>query len=160
MAQIPPAPATRNPPAGLASSWVPPVIRAMSRANVWLFQRSRGRLGATWLHGTRVCLLTTRGRKSGQERTVPVLYMQDGQRLVVVASKGGRKEHPLWYLNLSADPAVRVQIGAETRDYVARTASDEERKALWPSLSAMYPDYDNYQSWSPRVIPVVILEPK
>jgi deazaflavin-dependent oxidoreductase (nitroreductase family) len=150
--------AQRSMPAAFAFVMKSPMVRAMQRANTWLYRRSNGRLGGS-MRGAPICLLTTRGAKSGQLRTVPLLYLADAERVILVASKGGVAEHPLWYRNLTADPAVQVQIGGQVRELRARTASEEERAAYWPRLVAMYADYANYQSWTDRTIPVVILEP-
>ena len=137
-----------------------PLIRAMSAANTWVYRLSGGRIGGRFLRGAPVLLLTTVGRKSGQPRTAPLLYLEDGEDLVVVASKGGMSKHPVWYLNLAADPDVKVQIGSQKRRMRARRASDEEKAKLWPRLVAMYRDYDNYQARTDRNIPVVILSPR
>jgi deazaflavin-dependent oxidoreductase (nitroreductase family) len=134
--------------------------KLMSRLNVWLWRVSGGRLGATFLYGAPVMLLTTTGRKTGQPRTTPLLYLRDGANLVVVASKGGSARHPAWYGNLLAEPAVEVEIGAERGRMRARAADPEERRRLWPRLAAMYPPYDGYQARTAREIPVVILEPR
>ena len=136
------------------------VIRAMSALNVWAYRASGGRIGGRFLRGAPVCLLTTRGRKTGEPRVAPLLYLADGERVVIVASKGGMSKHPLWYLNLLANPDCEVQIGATKRAMRARTASPEEKAALWPRLVAMYRDYDDYQARTDRDIPVVILEPR
>ena len=152
-------------PAGLDHPIVPKILRAMSRANVWLYQRTGGRIGGTWRigsalrRGVPVLLLTTTGRKSGEPRTTPLLFMEDGGRYVVVASQGGLPKHPLWYTNLRADPKVRVQVGPRTMPMRAREASPEERAALWPRLVALYADFATYQAWTERTIPVVLLEP-
>ncbi len=135
------------------------VIKYMSRANAWLYRKSGGRIGGKFFEGTDVCLLTTKGRKSGQPRTVPLLYLRDGERVVVVASKGGSDKHPLWYLNVEADPAVTVQIGGDVQSMTARTAEPDEKAAIWPQLVEYYSGYQDYQDVSPRDIPVVILEP-
>lgn len=136
------------------------VIRAMSVLNVWLYRASGGRIGGRFLRGAPICLLTTRGRKTGAARVAPLLYLADGENVVIVASKGGMAEHPLWYRNLVADPDCEVEIGATRRAMRARTASAEEKAALWPRLVAMYPDYDDYQARTDRDIPVVVLEPR
>lgn len=104
-------------------------------------------------------LLTTRGRSTGREHTVPLLYLSDGDRLVVIASYGGRDHHPEWYLNLVAEPSVAVQIDGEHRSYRARTTSEGERDSWWPRVVAAYSDYAVYQSRTDRQIPVVVLEP-
>lgn len=147
-------------PDGLDSPIVPRIMRWMSHANTWVYQKSGGKLGGRFLRGAPVCLLTTIGRKSGEPRTTPLLYLRDGDSVVVVASQGGMPKHPLWYLNLQATPECEVQIREETLKLKARTASPEERTTLWPRLLEMYSDFEDYQSWTDRVIPVVILEPR
>jgi deazaflavin-dependent oxidoreductase (nitroreductase family) len=135
-------------------------IRVMSALNVWAYRASGGRIGGRFLRGAPVCLLRTRGRKSGEPRVAPLLYLADGERVVVVASKGGMAQHPLWYRNLVEHPDCEVEIGATRRAMRARTAGPEEKAALWPRLVAMYRDYDDYQARTDRDIPVVILEPR
>ena len=135
------------------------VIRAMSALNVWAFRWSKGRIGGRFLRGAPVLLLTSIGRKSGQPRTTPLLYLRDGERLVVVASKAGFSTHPLWYGNVAANPRVEVELTGERRVMLARRASDAEKQALWPKLVAMYRDFDDYKARTDREIPVVILSP-
>jgi len=153
-------------PPGLDHPLVPKVMRLFSQANVWVYRKTGGRLGGKWRvgsafpHGVPVLLLTTVGRKSGARRTTPLLYIEDGERVILVASQGGMPKHPLWYLNLSAEPEVEVQIGKAIRAMRARDATPQERQAYWPRLVAMYPDFASYQSWTERVIPVVVLEPR
>jgi deazaflavin-dependent oxidoreductase (nitroreductase family) len=137
-----------------------PLIRAMSAANTWIYRLSGGRLGAKWLRGAPICLLTTTGRKSGQPRTTPLLYLRRGEDVVLVASQGGMSKHPVWYLNLEKHPDVEVQIGPETRSMRARRADPEEKAALWPELTAMYRDYDDYQARTDRDIPVIVCSPR
>ncbi len=105
-------------------------------------------------------LLTTIGRRSGEPRIPPLIYLEDGDNVGTVASKGGTARHPLWYRNLQANPDVEVQIGADKRELRARTASAEEKDRLWSRLTTIYPDYDDYQARTDRDIPVVILEPR
>jgi deazaflavin-dependent oxidoreductase (nitroreductase family) len=131
----------------------------MSRANVWAYRLSGGRLGGRFWGGAPVLLLTTVGRRSGAPRTAPLLYLPDGENLVVVASKGGMSHHPLWYKNLEANPRVEVEVGSERRTMVSRRATAAEKAALWPRLVAMYPEYESYQVRTERDIPVVILSP-
>ena len=109
------------------------------------------------MRGAPVLLLTTTGRKSGKARTQPLLYLTDGDALVVVASFGGSREHPAWFLNLEANPDVEVQVGPEARRTRARVATQEERARLWPRLVQMYRPYESYQRRTEREIPVVIL---
>ena len=134
--------------------------KPMSKLNIWVFRASGGRVGNRFLRGAPVLLLNTVGRKSGQPRTAPLIYMEDGANLVLVASKGGSRRHPLWYRNLEASPEAEVQVGSELRKVRARTASAQEKDALWPGLLRVYRDYDSYQARTRRDIPVVILEPR
>ncbi len=134
-------------------------IKLMSHANTWLFRASSGRFGARWVGGAPIMLLTTTGRKTGKPRTAPLLYLEDGDNVVIVASKGGMSHHPLWFGNLEADPSVEVEIGTRKRRMKARRASDAEKVDLWPRLTAMYKDFDDYQARTERNIPVVILSP-
>jgi deazaflavin-dependent oxidoreductase (nitroreductase family) len=137
-----------------------PLIKLMSRLNTWAYRATGGRVGGKFRSGAPVMLLTTIGRKSGRRLTIPLLYLRDEGRILTVASKGGMDHHPLWYRNLVANPAVDVQIGAETNAMQAHTASDAEKSALWPKLVAMYPDYETYQARTARNIPVVVLTPR
>jgi|SRR5215472_14166689 len=137
-----------------------PLIKLMSRVNTWAYRASGGRIGGRFWSGAPVMLLTTTGRKTGRQFTVPLLYIRYGERVVTVASKGGMDHHPLWYRNLVANPAVDVQIGAQIDRMQARTASDAEKAELWPKLVAMYPDYAAYQARTARNIPVVVLTPR
>jgi deazaflavin-dependent oxidoreductase (nitroreductase family) len=137
-----------------------PVMRAMSRANVWVYRLSGGRVGGRWLRGAPVCLLTSIGRRSGEPRTTPLLYLEDGERLLLVASQGGMPMHPVWYRNLEAQPECEIQIASAVRKMRARRASDAEKRSYWPRLTSMYRDFDDYQARTERDIPVVILEPR
>ncbi|MBS1106653.1 MAG: nitroreductase family deazaflavin-dependent oxidoreductase [Deltaproteobacteria bacterium] len=94
-----------------------------------------------------------------ERKLPPWTPSQEGERVVLVASKGGMSKHPVWYLNLVANPRCSVEIGREKRAMRARTANAEEKAALWPRLVAMYRDYDDYQSRTDREIPVVVLDP-
>jgi deazaflavin-dependent oxidoreductase (nitroreductase family) len=134
------------------------VVNAFTNANVTLYRRSGGRLGNT-LKGAPILLLDHVGRKSGLARTAPLLYMRDGEDIVIVASRGGSDAMPAWWLNLQANPTTTVQVGSERRRVVAREASAEEKAELWPRLVEMYGDYEVYQRRTKREIPVVILSP-
>lgn len=155
-----------NRPRNLDAPLVTTVIKYMSRAQTWIYRRTGGRVGGRWRIGAGfrkpvpTLLLEHRGRKSGKLFTVPLLYLVDGPDLVVVASQGGLPSHPQWYFNLLAHPSTRVQIGAEHRSVRARVASPEEKNRLWPLLVALYADFDTYQSWTEREIPVLILQPE
>lgn len=148
-----------NPPRALNSTGTGVAIKWMSRLNTWAYKVSGGRLGGTFLQGAPVALLTTIGRKSGEPRVSPLLFLRDGDRVVLVASQGGRANNPMWYLNLKANPKVSVQIKKEVLELTARDATEAERAQYWPQLVSMYSSFDDYQSWTDRVIPVVICDP-
>lgn len=121
------------------------------------YLESGGRDGHIW-EGVTTLLLTTTGRRSGEARTTPLIYGRDGDRYVVVASRGGAPAHPAWYENLAARPDVTIQVMADRFKARARTASAAERPALWKTMAAIWPAYDDYQAKTSRTIPVVILE--
>jgi F420H(2)-dependent quinone reductase len=145
-------------PRNLNSPWADSFLKWMSRANTWIYRRSNGRLGGT-IQKAPVALLTTTGRKTGEPRVSPLIYVRDGDRVVLVASRAGSDKHPLWYLNLKADPKVSVQIRNEVLRLRARDATADERAKYWPKLAAVYPTLDDYKTWTDRVIPVVICDP-
>lgn len=132
-------------------------VRRGSQFHRWIYQASRGRLGRRLVEND-MLLLTTVGRRSGLEHTVPLLFLRDDSDLVVFASFGGRDRHPEWYLNLLAEPSVGVQFFADRFQARARTAGQNERSKWWPRAVAAYPDYATYQRRTARQIPVVILE--
>jgi len=104
-------------------------------------------------------LLTTKGRRSGKARSLPLIYGTIGDSYVVIASKGGMPDHPAWFLNLEAQPDCELQVGAKSISARARTAEGEERKRLWDRMAAIYPPYLDYQKATERTIPVVVLDP-
>ncbi len=104
-------------------------------------------------------LLATTGRRSGEPRTVPLIYTKTGGGYVVIASRGGSPQHPDWYFNLAADSSVRIRVATEVYDAKARTAGPDEREALWRQMSEVYPPYNDYQARADRQIPVVVIEP-
>lgn len=121
------------------------------------YRETGGEVGHIW-NGVPTLLLTTTGRRSGEQRTTPLIYGQDGNRYVVVASKGGAPRHPAWYLNLSAKPDVELQVAAERFRARARTAAANERERLWKLMAGIWPAYDDYQAKTEREIPLVVLE--
>ncbi|MCO5312020.1 MAG: nitroreductase family deazaflavin-dependent oxidoreductase [Microthrixaceae bacterium] len=131
------------------------VIKRMSKLTTALYRRTNGRIGGRFLRGAPVCLLTTIGRVSGEARTTPLLYLADGDDIVLVASKGGFPGNPNWYLNLKADPEVTIQIGSVAGDYTAAQVSPQDKAELWPRLVAMYQDFETYQARTDRDIPVI-----
>jgi len=105
-------------------------------------------------------LLTTTGRKSGKPRPLPLIYGASGDSYIVIASKGGMPSHPIWYLNLEANPACELQVASKQLSARARVAEGEEREKLWKQMAEIYPPYDDYQkNAGQRVIPVVVLDP-
>ena len=106
-------------------------------------------------------LLTTKGRKSGEQKMLPLIYKKVGDAYVIIASKGGAPTHPAWYLNLRAEPACEIKVGTLGLAVTARDAAGDERHALWDQLAEVYPPYNAYQQTAgDRVIPVVVLEPR
>ncbi len=135
------------------------ILKLVSRLHVALYRVSGGRIGGRFRNTAPVLLLTTTGRKSGKQRTTPLLYVEEAGRYVVIASVGGAPRHPAWYLNLRDNPAAEIQIGSRTVAVTAGTAPTEERERLWPLATQMYPQYDDYQAKTTREIPVVVLTP-
>jgi len=122
------------------------------------YQATDGEEGHEW-RGTQTLLLTTTGRRSGEPRTTPLIYAPAGENAyTVIASKGGSDTPPAWYLNLSEDPEVEVQIMGDSFRAHARTAGPDEKPAMWETMVAEWPDYDAYQGNTTREIPVVVLE--
>jgi deazaflavin-dependent oxidoreductase (nitroreductase family) len=121
------------------------------------YLETNGEDGHLW-RGATTLALTTLGRRSGKPRRTMLIYGQDGDRYVVVASKGGAEEHPLWYENLAAHSEVEVQVLADRFRARAHTASAEEKPRLWKLMTGIWPDYDQYQKKTSRDIPVVVLE--
>jgi deazaflavin-dependent oxidoreductase (nitroreductase family) len=121
------------------------------------YQATNGADGHIW-NGVPTLLLTTTGRRSKQPITLPLIYGVDGDRYVIVASRGGAPDHPGWYKNLAAQPAVKLQVAADKFAARASTAKGAERTRLWQAMTKIWPAYDEYQSKTAREIPVVVLE--
>ena len=126
--------------------------------HIQTYVESDGKKGHRW-RGLPTLLLTTRGRKSGKLRRTALIYGQDGNRYLLVASNGGAPDHPLWYLNLVEDPEVELQVGMDKYAARARTATAKEKPPLWQMMSNIFPQYIKYQAKTGRDIPVVIVEP-
>jgi proline iminopeptidase len=122
------------------------------------YRETGGEVGQIWREGSTVLLLTTTGRRSGEPRTTPLIYAEDGDRYLIVASKGGAPEHPGWYRNLTKTQNVELQVGNEVFPARARTVSGEERERLWRKANEVWPHYDEYARKTDREIPVVVLE--
>jgi F420H(2)-dependent quinone reductase len=138
------------------SAWA---LKAYGKLNVPLYRASKGRLFGQ-IAGTPVLLLTTVGRRSGQPRTVPVVYLADGDRMIVIGSNAGHKTAPAWSLNLEANPAAEVEIGGDRRTVQARIAEGEERAELWRKMNAQYSGFDDYSARTTRKIHLFVLDPR
>jgi deazaflavin-dependent oxidoreductase (nitroreductase family) len=159
--------ATTERPKGLDSPSTARIIKWMAVVNTALFKATNGHLGSTFRVGAGfrkpvpVLLLDHRGRMSGKTFTTPLLMLRDGERYVVVASQGGLPGNPQWYYNLLATPDTTISVkGRRDIPVHAVEASPEERAALWPRLVDLYADFDKYQAWTDRTIPVVVLQPR
>jgi deazaflavin-dependent oxidoreductase (nitroreductase family) len=135
------------------------MITLASKLHVALYRASGGRLGGHFRKTAPVLLLTTTGRKTGKQRTTPLLYVEEPGHYVVVASVGGAPTHPAWYLNVRDKPEATIELGSRRLAVRAATASPEERTRLWALATQMYPGYADYQAKTSREIPVVILTP-
>lgn len=139
--------------------YIKPDLSLLGAEHVKRYRETGGEVGHIW-NGATALLLTTTGRKSGEPRTQPLIYGADGERFIVVASKGGAPQHPAWYLNLQNNPVVEIQVKDKVMKARARTASDTERDALWDLMTAVWPNYEQYAQRTTRKIPIVILEPE
>jgi proline iminopeptidase len=127
-------------------------------AHVRRYRETGGKVGHIWREGSTILLLTTTGRTTGEKRTTPLIYAEDGPRYVIVASKGGAPDDPGWYKNLAKTPEVELQVKDEVFQARARTAQGEERARLWRKANEVWPSYDDYAKKTKREIPVVVLE--
>jgi len=137
-----------------------PVLNRLMQGHAAVYRASGGRIGHRLPGLPPILLLDHVGAKSGRRRTTPLVYVRDGQDIVIVASKGGHPRHPGWFHNVRANPDTTVQIGAETRVVHARVANPNERARLWPRVVEAYSGYREYQERTEREIPLVILEPR
>ncbi|UGS38080.1 nitroreductase family deazaflavin-dependent oxidoreductase [Capillimicrobium parvum] len=135
------------------------VFGVMTKLNTAAFRATRGKVGGRFGKAD-ILLLHHVGAKSGKSRVAPLIYLPDGDDLVLVASKGGSDRHPGWFHNLRANPDTEVELRGERRRVHARVATDEERERYWPRLVAIYKPYDDYQGYTQRRIPLVVLEPR
>ena len=137
-----------------------PVIHRMFAVHTAVYRLTGGRIGHTLPGLPPMLLLDHVGAKSGKGRTTPLLYMNDGEAHVIVASKGGHPRHPAWFHNLRANPDTTIQVGARKLQVTARVATQAERKRLWPKVVRVYRGYEDYQRATERKIPLVMLEPR
>ena len=132
-------------------------ITLIGEEHIRRYRETDGEVGYLW-NGATACLLTTKGRKSGEARTIAIIFTQVGNRIAIIASKGGAPAHPAWYLNAQADPHVTIQIKGEVFEGIARTADDAERAELWAEAIRQWSNYDVYQSRTERKIPILVVE--
>ena len=137
-------------------SW--PVLRRLMGLHTVAYRATRGLIGHRVPGGPPMLLLDHVGAKSGNKRTSPLVYTEDGDDIVLVASKGGNPKNPAWFYNLKANPETTVQVGSEKRPVRARVATDEERGRLWPKVVETYSGYEGYRKRTDRKIPLVVLE--
>ena len=137
-----------------------PVLSRLMKGHAAVYRATRGVVGHRFPGAPPMLLLDYVGARSARKRTTPLVYVRDGENVVVVASKGGHPKHPAWFHNLRANPDATVQIGAERLPVHARVATPAERERLWPEAVRIYGPYRSYQERTEREIPLVILEPR
>ena len=143
---------------GTEPGYQAPDVTLLGPEHIKRYRETDGEVGYLW-NGVPTLLLTTTGRRSGDARTSALIFGRDGDDYLVVASMGGAPSHPAWYLNLSAEPTVEIQVKGDHIPVTARTASDDEKPRLWKIVSEVWPNYDVYQTRTDRAIPVVVLSP-
>ena len=146
------------PPLVTKTAWR--AFNELTRVHVIAYRLTGGLVGSRFPLGPKMLLLDHVGAKSGKKRTTPLLYVRDGNDLVIVASKGGAPRHPSWFHNLRANPDTTVQVGSRRAPVTARVATAAERKRLWPEVVGAYRGYAAYQMRAEREIPLVVLEPR
>jgi deazaflavin-dependent oxidoreductase (nitroreductase family) len=137
-----------------------PGSAAPTKFHAWVIRRSGGRVGTRFFGGSRLLVLRTTGRKSGQPRESPMIFVRDGERLVVCASNGASRRPPAWWLNLQAAPEAEAFAGGKWNRVRGRRASAEEADRLWPVLRETYEGFDHYLAVTEREMPIVVLEPR
>jgi deazaflavin-dependent oxidoreductase (nitroreductase family) len=139
-------------------SW--PLLQRATGAHTTIYRLSNGLIGHRFFRAPPMLLLDHVGARSGVKRTSPLVYGRDGEKLVLIASKGGYPKNPAWLHNLRANPETRVQVGSQIRNVRAHVAKGSERARLWRLMVGVYPGYDSYQKRADREIPVVVLVPR
>jgi deazaflavin-dependent oxidoreductase (nitroreductase family) len=130
----------------------------LGEEHVRVYRETNGERGYIW-NGVPILLFTSKGRKSGEARTIPIIFTAHNDGWIIIASRGGSPTHPKWFLNIEQDPHVKVQVKAEHYDAIARSAPSPEREELWEKACKTWPNYNIYQSRTSRQIPVVVIEP-
>jgi F420H(2)-dependent quinone reductase len=134
-------------------------FQVVTRLNVWAYRRTGGRVGGSF-DGAPACILHHRGARTGQARETPLVYLGDGDRVILIASMGGMPKNPAWYHNLRANPDVEIERDGRREAMTAREAEGDERAELWRKVLAIWPGYDDYQARTDRRIPVMVCEPR
>jgi deazaflavin-dependent oxidoreductase (nitroreductase family) len=137
-----------------------PILNRLIGGHVAVYRATGGLVGHRIPGSPPMLLLDHRGAKTGKARTTPLVYLVDGEDIVIVASKGGHPRDPAWLHNLIAHPEVTIQVGRHRRPVHARVATPAERERLWPQALEVYPGYRDYQERTAREIPLVVLEPR
>jgi deazaflavin-dependent oxidoreductase (nitroreductase family) len=145
-------------PSAPEPGYTAPDLALVGTEHVRRYRETDGEVGYIW-NGVPTLLLTTTGRKSGEQRTSALIFGRDGEDYILVASMGGAPTHPQWYRNLSANPRATLQVKGDVFRVVARTASEDEKVRLWNIVTSYWPNYDVYQSRTERSIPIVVLSP-
>ena len=136
-------------------------MRWATKLQVAVFRATKGRMMNKFIGGYPVCIVTTKGAKSGKTRRIALIHLPQGDdNKLLVASQGGMPKNPVWYYNVKTNPEIQIMVGGEEKTYLARQVSDEEKAQLWPHLLSLYPDFDEYQARTDRNIPVFMCEPK
>ena len=136
-----------------------PILKAFAKLNAVVYRTSGGRVMGK-MGASEICVVRMQGARSGKRRDVPLMYVPNGEGVILVASLGGAPKNPVWYHNLVAHPDIEVQIKESTRKLRARLASATEKAAVWPACVAAYPPYADYQKKTTRDIPVFICDPR
>ena len=142
-----------------AVPFVRKVMKFYTRLNVWVFKKSNGKLMNKFPGGAPICLVGMTGRKSGNRREVMLIHLPYGEQKLLVASQGGLDFDPVWYKNIMANPQVDIMADGVQRHYSVKQATPDEKRALWPHLLSLYPDFDEYQARTDRDIPVLVCSP-
>ena len=129
-------------------------IRFFTKINVWVFKKTNGKFMKNFPGGYPICIVGTKGKKSGLRREIALIHLPKDDKVLLVASQGGMDIHPVWYHNIRANPDIDIMIGGVTTNMKARQVSDDEKRDLWPHLLSLYPDFDEYQARTDRNIPV------